>query len=182
MWWRTQSEKFYPFAVVQESPIQIDSSSLKPFPFKKYTIKPFAEFQMKGLVLSEHHYYWGRASELVPVDLALGWGPMSDGNILKEMSVSQMHRWYFFSYDKPLSISGREINTHSANMHLIPATPEIARKIKEVRKSNIVEFKGYLVDLTAPDGFFWNSSRSRDDTGDGACELVWVDEFDVVNP
>jgi hypothetical protein len=36
--------------------------------------------------------------------------------------------------------------------------------------------KGWLVDATGPNGFRWPTSRRRDDTGNGACELFYVEE------
>ncbi len=166
---------------VRESPVQSRVSGIKPFPYKKYTIIPQAEFKIRAVVLSSEGYWMDRESQLVPVDLALGWGPMSNGMVLKDLNISQSGRWYHYRYQE-MPIPDAEIIAHSANMHLIPATPEIAGKIKAVRKGHIVEFKGYLVNVTASDGWRWNSSQSRTDTGGGSCELVWVDEFEKVGP
>ena len=38
---------------------------------------------------------------------------------------------------------------------------------------------GYLVDVAGPGGFAWNTSLTRNDTGDGACEIVWVETLEV---
>jgi hypothetical protein len=38
---------------------------------------------------------------------------------------------------------------------------------------------GYLVDVSGPRGFQWSTSRTRTDTGDGACEIVWVETLHV---
>ena len=46
---------------------------------------------------------------------------------------------------------------------------------------SVVEFKGYLVNVTAEDGFYWNSSQTRTDSGGGSCELVWVEEFKILD-
>jgi hypothetical protein len=177
--WTSQQEKFYPGAIAPAVPIQKSLSSTKPFSYKKYTIKPQAAFEIRAVVLSAHHYYWGRNSELVPVDLALGWGPMSDGDVLKDISISQGNRWYFFSYQHA-PIAHGEIISHSGNMHLIPSSPDIEKKIQKVHKGDTVEFKGYLVNVSADDGWYWNSSQSRADTGDGSCEVIWVNEFEII--
>jgi hypothetical protein len=177
---RATGDYKYPESMtVRETPIQREDPYLEPFVFKEFTIKPFAQFSVKALVLSANRYFWGRAGRLVPVDLALGWGPMSDGNVLKYLKISQGNRWYFYRY-RELPIPEGEIIAHSANMHLIAATPEIARKIKRARRGDIIELRGYLVNVTAEDGWYWNSSHSRTDTRDGSCELVWVEEFDIM--
>jgi hypothetical protein len=43
----------------------------------------------------------------------------------------------------------------------------------------VVALTGYLVEVRGPDGFRWRSSLTREDTGNGACELVWVEKLDV---
>lgn len=179
--WKGQQEKFYPGAVAPATPVQKSNSSLRQFTREDFTIHPFAEFEVHALVLSAHHYFWGQEAKLVPVDLALGWGPMSDGDVLKDISISQGNRWYFFSYQKQPLIARDEIISHSGNMHLIPSTLEIEKMIKDVHKGDVVEFKGQLVDITKADGWHWNSSRSRTDTGAGSCEVVLVNDFQIVD-
>jgi len=39
--------------------------------------------------------------------------------------------------------------------------------------------RGYLVDVTGPRGFAWRTSLTRDDTGAGACEIVYVETLAV---
>jgi hypothetical protein len=67
----------------------------------------------------------------------------------------------------------------SANMHLIPATKAIEKKLKNLRPGNVVALKGYLVDVQGEGGFSWKSSLTREDTGNGACELIWVEEVEI---
>jgi hypothetical protein len=43
------------------------------------------------------------------------------------------------------------------------------------KRGEIVHMEGYLVRVDGPDGFQWASSLSRSDTGNGACELFWVE-------
>jgi hypothetical protein len=38
-----------------------------------------------------------------------------------------------------------------------------------------------LVRVEGQDGFIWSSSLSRDDTGAGACELIWLEQLRVLN-
>jgi hypothetical protein len=174
-----KGEKFSEFMAVRESPVQSRVSDPVPFDYKNYTITPQAEFKIKAVVLSSQGYWMDRESKLAPVDLALGWGPMSNGQVLKDLKISQDNRWYYYRYQE-LPIPDAEIIAHSANMHLIPATPEIEGKIKAARHGHIVEFSGYLVNVNAPDGWGWRSSQSRNDTGGGSCELVWVTGFERV--
>jgi len=176
---RCTAERPYPPNIVRAEPVQ-ESTAVPAFQFNHFTIQPLAKFEVKALVLSSKRYFLEQGSKLVPVDLALGWGPMSDQNVLKDLKISQGNRWYFYTY-REIPIPDGEIIAHSANMHLIPATPAIAAKIKQARVHDIVEFKGFLVNVTAEDGWRWRSSQSRTDTGGGSCELVWVSEFETLD-
>ena len=39
--------------------------------------------------------------------------------------------------------------------------------------------RGYLVNVGGPDGFSWNTSLRRDDTGNGACEVFYVESVEA---
>jgi hypothetical protein len=43
----------------------------------------------------------------------------------------------------------------------------------------IVHLEGDLVRADGKDGWHWVSSLSRTDTGDGSCEVVWVEHAEV---
>ena len=167
-----------PGVLAPNPPKQVKIISPKSFSFKDYTITPLAKFHIKAKVLSKKNYHWGRESDLSPVDLALGWGKMSDERVLDSIDISQSNRWYRWQTDK-LPIPRREIETHSANMHLIPANKSIKSTINHTRIGDIVEFSGNLIRVDAKDGWRWRSSLSRTDNGGHACELIWVEKFEI---
>jgi hypothetical protein len=118
----------------------------------------------------------------VPVDLALGWGAMSDQSVLDQVRISQSMRFYWFEYQMPPPLTKDEIISHSTNVHIIPATPEIAAKCKSLRTGTLIHLSGDLVEATAPGMNAWRSSLSRTDSGNGACELMWVKEVSLLPP
>jgi hypothetical protein len=129
-------------------------------------------------VLSRKRYWLDRESELAPVDLLLGWKAMSDQKVLDELSLGQRSRWYFWSADR-LPISESEIESHCANMHIVPADSKVEKALKSARAGQIVKLKGFLISAQAPDGWSWKSSLSRTDKAGGSCELVWAEQFSV---
>ena len=157
-------------------PIQTNITSNKKFLFKGFTFTPLADFQITAKVLSRENYSSGEESELSPMDLALGWGRMSDKNVTQHLDISQSGRWYRYS-TSILPIPQREIATHSANMHIVPKTEAIKERALRIREGDIVSIKGKLVSISGKDGWHWRSSLTRDDTGNGACELVFVEEL-----
>jgi hypothetical protein len=145
-----------------------------------YSVRPLATFSLSARVLSRADYSWDAGATLAPVDLALGWGRMSDSAVLDKISISQSGRFYFWRV-REFPIPEREIIESSANMHLIPADAAVEREIKRTRDGDIVEFDGYLVEVDGPKGYRWISSLTRSDSGAGACELVWVEHFAIAH-
>jgi len=143
-----------------------------------YQIVPLASFDIRARVILSERYWFGREANLSPVDLILGWGAMSDSAVLKELNFSQGGRFYRWWANTP-PVPREVIETHSANMHMIPANAEIARQLKSIRPGNMVHLKGFLVEVTSDEGWRWKSSLTRADTGAGACELVLVESLYV---
>ena len=141
-----------------------------------YVITPLADVEITAKVLGKENYYLDRESDISPVDLALGWGRMSDPAVLEQISISQSSRWYYWKTPK-FPIPRKEIETHSANMHIIPANDYVRDNLKEVEEGQHVKIRGNLVRVDASDGWFWKSSLTRNDTGNRACELVYVTDM-----
>jgi hypothetical protein len=144
-----------------------------------YRIVPLEAFTLEATVLSTKRYRFDRESNLAPVDLALGWGPMANPAVSRKVAISQGDRWYYWRASE-LPIPRREIEIHSTNVHVIPATPAIEARLTGLRTGDVVRLRGYLVEAQAPDGWRWRSSLSRQDTGAGACEVVWAEALDVL--
>ncbi len=167
-----------PGMVAPETPVQSNLQHAESFRVDQYQITPLADFQVTARVLSKERYYFGRESELSPLDLALGWGPMSDEEVLRKIKITQSARWYYWK-SRDLPIRKSIVVSHSANMHIIPATEELRDRLIHVRKGEVISFTGKLVKITARDGFHWESSMSREDSGGHSCEVVWVESLQV---
>jgi len=144
-----------------------------------FRVAALASFEMEARVLRAKNYCCGGPDRLAPVDVAFGWGRMSDEAVLARIDVAQSGRFYFWRYEGSPPIPHWEIEHSSANMHLIPATKTIEKRLRNLRPGNVVALRGYLVDVQGEGGFRWTSSLTREDTGSGACELIWVEELEV---
>jgi hypothetical protein len=146
--------------------------------FKKYTITAVAAYAIEARVLRTKRY-WADGEDLVPYDVAVGWGAMSDQAVLDRLSISQGNRFFFYEWQNPPPIPVGEIERHAANMHVIAANKEVAKAVKRLRRGEFVAMRGYLVNVGGPDGFYWNTSLRRDDTGNGACEVFYVESVEA---
>ncbi|HSH71675.1 MAG TPA: hypothetical protein VK974_01340 [Methylophilaceae bacterium] len=171
--WQKRAVTYGPGAVAITEPVQRGAASDDTISKNGYQLTPLQDFSIEARVLSTEHYNMDRESQLAPVDLALGWGRMSDESILSQIKISQSNRFYFWHVDA-FPIPREEIETHSANMHMIPADSSVEKTLKSVRVGQVVTISGQLVEAKAPDGWHWRSSLTRKDTGNGACEVVLV--------
>ena len=176
--WEERPIAHAPGVLVPETPAQTDLQT-STFMMDGYQLTRRAEFEIHARVLSTQNYYLGHESDLSPLDLALGWGVMSDQAVLDSIKISQSSRWYRARWDVPAPLSEQQFIANSSNMHMIPAQKGVARTLKKLRSGDLVTLNGYLVDVDHDSGWRWRTSMSRTDTGSGACEIVYVESLIV---
>jgi hypothetical protein len=174
IWWQGRPITQPGGILAPADPLQTEPESREPWTFRGHRLTPLARFELRARVLSVERYRFDRPAELSPVDFALGWGPMSDSRILEAFTIRQSDRWYFWSSGH-MPISAGEVVNHSANMHMIPANAAVERSLLAVKPGQLVELRGQLIRADGKEGWHWVSSLSRSDTGDGSCEVVWVE-------
>lgn len=172
-------------AVVCQPPPQFSDSNqplqsevagkMPPFRLGAATVSPLAGFSLQARVLAREDYSFGKESDYSPTDLALGWGPMAEPGMAKRLQVSQGSRFYRYRWgSEGPPMAPDQIISHSANMHMVPADRIVARSLARINAGDVVRISGWLVRIDGDDGGHWQSSLSRDDSGAGACELIFV--------
>ncbi len=169
-------------AWVTEMPRQAPVNNGREWTAGDFVIRPLADFSLQARVLSREDYRLDTESELAPTDLALGWQAMSDSAVLDKLRVTQSGRWYHYRWGREgPPIPAKEIVRSSANMHLIPANDEVADALKAVGEDQLIALRGQLVEVERQrDGWRWRSSTSREDSGAGSCEVIWVESLSIV--
>lgn len=177
--WERRPITHPPGVLVPEPPRQEALADAGPLRVDAFTLTPRANFRIRARVLSREDYYLGDEADLSPVDLALGWGMMSDQAVLDRIDISQGGRWYFTRYEYPAPISDAQIIRNSGNVHMVPANDWVRDRLDDVRVGDLVQARGYLVDVDRDDGFYWRTSLRRDDTGGGSCEIFYVEQIHI---
>lgn len=136
-----------------------------------------AEFAMTGKVLIKTDFSEGVEALVSPVDLTMGWGEMATDAYLKKLTLG--HSGRFYTWQTSVDTLDRSvIERKSANMHMIPKNAKVDRVLRRVKQGQLVSIVGYLVNLVSEeDGYTWKTSTTRNDTGAGACEIVWIDQI-----
>jgi hypothetical protein len=173
--------EYAPGVLVIDQPRQLNQNPTG-FMLDDYQLIRKARFEIRARVLSTEPYYSGRTADLSPIDLALGWGVMSNQAVIDQLDITQSGRWYRWRNESSPPVPEQQIIGSSSNMHMIPARKDIGRSLKNLRKGDIITLSGYLVDVDHESGWHWRTSMSRTDTGDGACEIVYVESLTVEAP
>jgi hypothetical protein len=170
-----------PGVLVQNPPAQKDIPAKGLGTVAGWHLTAVAEYHLRGRVLGSKRYYSDPASDLVPIDVAIGWNRMSDQAVLDQFSITMGNRFFFYEWSHQPAIPPDEIKVSAANNHVIAANSEVRRVIRGLRAGQILKMDGYLVNALGPEGRTWNSSLTREDTGNGACELFYVESASAVN-
>jgi hypothetical protein len=68
-----------------------------------------------------------------------------------------------------------------SNNHLISDDDFIRDQVRKVKVGDQVRIQGVLASYESPGGLR-GTSTTRTDTGDGACETIYVDRFEILQP
>lgn len=167
-------------AATTNAPVQSELNSKKTYKKAGHQLEAVAAFQVQAKVLSAAQYRTGREAKISPVDLALGWNKMASDTLLSQVAVTQSGRFASMQYDPTQDINVNDIIHNSSNVHMIPATRELDKTLHGIKKGQIVQIEGYLVNIRHKDGWRWLTSTSRTDRGDGACEILLVKAVKII--
>ncbi len=137
-----------------------------------------ADYEIAAAVKNRREYTSDGAAQVSPLDLVLAWGEMNKPEVDSHIRYSQYGRWYEMRFDTDSPVSRDYILEHSANVHMIPADDRIASRLDRIRVNDHVTLRGKLVKVVFKEGT-WTSSLTRLDTGDGACEILYVTRVEI---
>jgi hypothetical protein len=174
-----------------QDPVQSEEGVPEPFEVRRkdvdYTVTPLFSYELWGMIVSYHHSasfidvshkQWN--DYLNTKDICVIWGKNVETGVYERMTFRNRDFTCFYRY--PDRETG-ELFTENclSNNHLLPADPLVADAVLKARTGDQVHFKGWLVSYSikgAP--YARGSSTVRNDRGNGACEVVYVTEFEVL--
>jgi hypothetical protein len=176
-------------ALAPNEPTQVNlaEGEVASWRYKGFTFTPLATYLITARVLHRDQYPPSSDGFAVvcPLDLALGWGRMSNPSIYGALDIGQVSRHYswqtsMFDPSAQLPIPQREVECSSANTHVIPANGDVDKELENFHPGDVIRLSGYLVQFESPDGWIGRSSMVRTDTGDGSCEIMWVNRAEMI--
>lgn len=163
-------------------PLQKDQKP-QPWPYAPagWEVVRIAHYLITARVIGTERYRFDEFSELSPLDLALAWGPAAAPEVQAALSISQSNRWYYWRA-KTLPLSQSVLNDHMANVHMVPANPNVEQLLNHLKRGMVVQLQGSLINARHKGSNRWyRSSTSRTDRGGGACEILLVEQVGLAS-
>lgn len=155
-----------------------------------YNVAPVADYEITGLVVSRHDSdtWWDwihKASNdhLNVADLCMVWGANAASGAYERTSFSSGQFVCYYESRDADALQPANVRALSNN-HLLTDDPGIARRLRNVQVGDQIRLTGQLVSYSHNAGFAFTrgTSTTRDDTGNGACETIFVRDLELLQP
>jgi hypothetical protein len=167
---------------VHMAPFQVEAGEIV------YTITPLHAYELYGLVVSHHNcgtwwdiYHHGLWKDFINVkDLCVLWGSNLETGVYRDMRFAS-DSWTC-TYSWPSREVGSRFNhTCLSNNHLLSRDEGVTRSLLNTLPGDQVYLRGYLAEYSHSNGAFRRgTSTRRGDTGNGACETIYVEAYEIL--
>lgn len=153
----------------------------------RYQIQPLYEYDLYGLIVSYRHHdgdyglhkLWN--DHLNVADVCVVW----------QQNVTDAHLHHLDFWNGQFTCNVKTSNQAAwdsfhmnqlSNNHLLSADKPVRDQLNDLRIGDQIHIKGWLASYSNDQGGTRGSSTTRDDTGNGACETIFVQSVDVLSP
>ena len=151
-----------------------------------YRVEPQYDYELTGLVVSFRHHDEDRSrmhrlakDHLNMLDICVVWGDNTRAPLGKIDFWNGLFTCNVFTRD-PAAWDAFDMHQLSNN-HLLSDDDAIRDRVLDIRIGDQIRVRGHLASYTSPVGRR-GTSTTRTDTGDGACETVFVRHFEILRP
>ena len=152
-----------------------------------YRIEPRFQYDLKGLVVSYAHHdgnyslhrLWN--DHINVADLCVVWSDNAQGLDLNRFRFWNGKFTCNFETDDPAAWK-RFRPDQISNNHLLTNDAGVRQAISKVSIGDQVHIRGWLAKYSNNTGFSRDTSTTRTDTGNGACETIYVNNFRILEP
>ena len=151
-----------------------------------YRIEPKAQYRIRGLVVEgQDSSSWKNITHLQAGDflnthdLCVVWGKNAISPYLNDWKFSHGDWTCYVETSSRVAWESFKMEQISNN-HILPASSEVLDVIRSARIGDQIEMSGQLVNYTTDGGPSRNSSLVRTDTGNGACEILYVESAQIL--
>ena len=152
-----------------------------------YLVEPEYDYDLAGMVVSFRHHdgnsrmHFLAKDHLNMMDVCVVWGNTATSGLLGKIKFWNGIFTCNFRTRNQAAWDAFSIYQISNN-HLISADEFIRDKVKDIRIGDQIRVRGHLASYSNEEGGKRGTSTTRMDTGDGACETIFVKQFDIMKP
>ena len=149
-----------------------------------YRVAPEFDYELVGLVVSYRHHdgqsrmHRHAQDHLNMVDVCVIWGDNT-----KHQQINEITFWNGIFTCNVRTRSNEAWQAFDifelSNNHLISDNPAIRDRVADISIGDQIRVRGKLASYTSPAGTR-GTSTTRSDTGDGACETIYVESFEIL--
>jgi hypothetical protein len=153
----------------------------------QYHVAPEFEYDIVGMIVSYRHHddnsRMHRLSNdhLNMLDVCVVWGDNTAGVQLQKIKFWNGIFTCNFQTRDMAAWESFDVNQISNN-HLISDDDFVRDQVQKIRIGDQIRVKGYLTSYGDPNIGLRGTSTTRTDTGDGACETIYVERFRILRP
>ena len=156
------------------SPVQTAREVGRTFKVGDFTLRALAAYDIHGVNIRKAHSRYDDISGVSWVDMGIAFGVfLQKPGLLKHYRFFENERFLWARPAKGHEADFEAHLTHFSNNHLIFATRAIEKRVETVEEGKRIRLRGYLVAIEGRTMVVPSSLR-RDDTGPGACEVLFV--------
>ena len=111
-----------------DDPVQTSLEDPPDIVIDRWTLTPRAAYDITARVLSREDYRFDPIASLIPMDLTLGWGAMSDSQVLSAFEISQDARFYSW---RPVAAS-----TPASSAEFLSASSSVSSSSAAIRDTS----------------------------------------------
>lgn len=153
-----------------------------------YIIRPRYEYQLNGVIVTYnnsdgfgdiwHHRRWNDFINLR--DLCVVWGDNVKSGVYKKVAFSS-DSWTCWVAWADRQTGDLFKGNALSNNHLLTDSLAIKKTLMQAEIGDQIRLRGVLAEYANQDAHFRRgTSISRDDTGNGACETIFLSQFSIV--
>jgi hypothetical protein len=153
-----------------------------------YSVKPLYDYDIYGVVVSKHNAdtWWDWAHQawndhLNVTDLCVVWGSNIKNDSYRTISFSS-GQWTCNFETRSAEAYAAFDQTAISNNHVLTDKPALAARLRQIRIGDQIRITGQLAEYRHQAGtdFFRGTSTVRNDTGNGACETIFVSDVEIL--
>lgn len=151
----------------------------------EYRIDPQYAYDLHGMVVSYRHHdgnsrMHSRANDhLNMLDVCVVWGDNAGNPLLDRIDFWNGIFTCVVKTRDQAAWDSFDIYQLSNN-HLISDDEWIRKDVRKLKIGDQIRVQGLLASYSSPGGGERGTSTTRADTGDGACETIYVDRFEII--